>query len=283
MIAYKKCIEVDINHVYDAFRIGFSDYMIHQDISLELFAKRFFGPEGNKLDLSFIAFDDNEPIGLILGGMKEYEGIRTLRCGALCINPIYRGKGISKKLFDLHQEAAIENGCKQLFLEVIVGNDRAIKFYRNLGYEKIYDLSYFSHENPSMITMPYLQPNRIEELNMESLRALQPEVYNIHINWQNDFDYLDYLNEVVHYGIYNDKELVGALSILKSGKISFLWIRPSYRGVGIGRVLLGHAVKKLSLTKITINFPNNAGLEGFIKHLGFKRDAISQYEMYRTL
>ncbi|WP_027093413.1 hypothetical protein [Cohnella thermotolerans] len=32
--------------VYEAFSIGFSDYMVAMDISREAFAKRFFGPEG---------------------------------------------------------------------------------------------------------------------------------------------------------------------------------------------------------------------------------------------
>ena len=53
-----------------------------------------------------------------------------MRCGTLAVHPNYRGVGVSQKLFELHKEA-LQNECKQLFLEVIVGNDRAIRFIIN--------------------------------------------------------------------------------------------------------------------------------------------------------
>lgn len=137
MVHYKTCTEADIDWMYEAFQVGFSDYIIKMDISKEDFIKRFLGIEGNRLEHSFIALNEHEPIGIIMGGIKDYEGIKTMRCGTLAIHPDFRGKGVSHKLFELHKEEAIQNGCQQLFLEVIVGNDRVIQFYNKLGYEKI--------------------------------------------------------------------------------------------------------------------------------------------------
>ncbi|PGZ06934.1 GNAT family N-acetyltransferase, partial [Bacillus cereus] len=144
MIQYKRCSEVSIDLVYKAFKDGFSDYIIKMEVSKEDFIKRFFGAEGNSLEHSFLALDGEKSVGLILGGIKVYETINTMRCGTLAVHPEYRGIGVSQKLFELHKEEAIQNGCKQLFLEVIVGNDRAINFYNKLGYEKVYDLSYYN-------------------------------------------------------------------------------------------------------------------------------------------
>jgi hypothetical protein len=48
-------------------------------------------------------------------------------------------------------------------------------------------------------------------------------------------------------------------------------------------VLLNKACKELNLSKLNIGFPNNNLLEGFLKKIGFKRDTIAQYEMYKTL
>src|SRR5690625_7170947 len=62
-----------------------------------------------------------------------------------------RDKVISHKLFELHKEEAILNGCQQLFLEVIDRNDRAIQFYKKLGYEKQYDLSYYKLKDVSQL------------------------------------------------------------------------------------------------------------------------------------
>ena len=181
MITYKRCTETSEDAVFEAFQIGFSDYIIKIDLTKDIFMKHFFGPEGNRLEYSYIALDKEKPVGLILGGIKEYEGIKTLRCGALCVHPDYRGTGVSGKLFDLHRKTALENNCRQLFLEVIAGNDRAINFYRKKGYEKVYDLTYYSHNNPSEITGILPEGFSVKRIDMDSLRSLSCRIQDIHI------------------------------------------------------------------------------------------------------
>ena len=127
MIQYKRCSDVNIDLVYEAFKVGFSDYIIKMEVSKGILYN-VFGPEGNLLEHSFLALEEGKPVGVILGGIKDYESIKTMRCGTLAVHPNYRGIGVSQKLFELHKEEAIQHGCKQLFLEVIVGNDRAIHF-----------------------------------------------------------------------------------------------------------------------------------------------------------
>ena len=54
MISYIKCSDnVDIQKVYNAFQVGFSDYIIKAEISKDDFVKRFFGPEGNDRAIKF--------------------------------------------------------------------------------------------------------------------------------------------------------------------------------------------------------------------------------------
>lgn len=283
MIIYDYCSNVEFEKVYNAFRIGFSDYIIKLEISKEDFMKRFFGPEGNQLENSFIALDDGNPIGLILGGIKDYEGIKTIRCGTLCIHPDYRGKEISKNLFELHRRTAIDNKCKQMFLEVIVGNDRAIKFYSKLGYEKVYDIKYYSIKDIDKLQGDVDESIDIEEVTFDTILNLSERIKDIHINWQNDFDYMKKLEGLMHYGVYKESKLIGAMSISKNGKIFFIWINPEYRQKGIGRNLILKTAKDLNLNNLNISFPNNANIEGFIKKMNFQKDNISQYEMYLTI
>ncbi|WP_406243202.1 GNAT family N-acetyltransferase [Tissierella carlieri] len=283
MIIYDYCSNIEFEKVYNAFRIGFSDYIIKLEISKEDFMKRFFGPEGNQLEHSFIALDEGNPIGLILGGVKDYEGIRTIRCGALCVHPDYRGKEVSKNLFQLHRRAAVDNKCKQLFLEVIVGNDRAIKFYSKLGYEKVYDIKYYSIKDIDKLQGEADEAIDIEEVTFDTILNLSEEIKDIHINWQNDFDYMKKLEGLNYYGVYEENKLIGAMSISKNGKVFFIWVNPQYRQKGIGRSLILKATNDLNLNSVSINFPNNASIEGFIKHMNFKKDSISQYEMYLTI
>lgn len=283
MINYKRCSEVDLQKVYDAFSIGFSDYIIKIQMPKEAFLERFFGPEGNSLETSFIALDNERPIGLVLGGVKVYEGIKTMRCGTMAIDPSYRGLGISKELMKLHKKEAIKNGCKQLFLEVIVGNDRAINFYKKTGYEKIYDLSYFSGDNLKIIEQKLNNEVDIKEINFQKLKGFSEKSSDVHINWQNDIDYIKKLKGQENYGAYVNNELIAVISANKNSKINYLYVTKEHRGKHIAASLIKHAVIQLDLDKLSIGLPNNASLMGFLKKIGFSRDNISQYEMYCNL
>ena len=283
MITYQKCTEVSKDAIFQAFQIGFSDYMIRLEMSEDFFLQRFFGPEGNRFEYSVIALDEGKPVGVNLGGIKLFEGVKTLRCGALCIHPDYRGMGISHQLFDLHKEIAVQNDCKQMFLEVIVGNDRAINFYKKKGYEKVYDLVYYSHNSPHEIQGTLPDGYRIEAMSLDALETLRCLAPDVHINWQNDFDYIRQTSDQMHYGILKGEQLSGGLSIHPRGKVSFLWVQPELRHQGLGRALVQHAIAQLNIQKLALSFPNNANLLGFVKHLNFTKDAISQFEMYQTL
>lgn len=280
MISYKKCSEVDLHLVYEAFQAGFADYIIKTTIGWEQFYNAFFEREGNRLDYSFIAMDNERPVGIIFGGLKNYEGTLTLRCGALCVSPEYRGLGVSRELFELHRALAAKLGCKQLFLEVIVGNDRAISFYKKLGYHKIYDLQYFALSSACDI---FNNCNyEVIELGWEQISRLAAGI-DTHINWQNGIDYAKGVDGVKNYGIYEEDTLVSALCIAKSGKIFFLYTSPAFRHQGKASALLSHAVGSLKLDSLHISFPNNAALESFVRKKGFSKNELSQYEMYMPL
>lgn len=46
MIQYKRCSEINIDLVYEAFRDGFSDYIIKMEVSKGDFIKRFLVLKG---------------------------------------------------------------------------------------------------------------------------------------------------------------------------------------------------------------------------------------------
>lgn len=283
MIVYKNCIESNVDEIYSAFTSGFSDYIIKMEMSKETFEKRFFGPEGNEFCYSFIAMDNNLPVGLILGGIKVYEGVKTMRCGTLCVHPKYRRQGISEKLFQLHKQCAEDNDCKQLFLEVIVGNDKAVNFYKKQGYDKVYDLHYFSHSEPLSLEGKAYCGLEVRYISTNTLREMFSEIQDIHINWQNDLDYVEKTEGELNYGVYEGPKLIAALSAYPSGKISFIWVNKENRFKGIGKSLIANYIKDTAAKKLFISFSNNARLYGFIKHLNFLKDAVEQYEMYLIL
>lgn len=283
MITYKKCSEVDIDLVYEAFKNGFSDYIIKLEMPKEIFVSRFFCTEGNSLEQSFIALDIDKPIGLVLGGIKIYEGVKTMRCGTLAVTPDYRGKDISTKLMELHKEEAKIQRCKQLFLEVIFGNDRAINFYKKLNYEKIYNLNYFSLESLKGLSSNAKLSLHIKKSNIEELKLVREKVRDVHINWQNDIEFIEKSQGQVTLGAYINEKLAGIISANKNSRINFIWVENALRHSGIGTSLIIKAVERLNISKISIGIPNNASIQGFVNKIGFKQDDVSQYEMYYTL
>ncbi|MCM0650951.1 GNAT family N-acetyltransferase [Clostridium swellfunianum] len=283
MIHYKRCSEVDTDLVYKAFSIGFSDYIIKIQLSKEAFIDRFFGPEGNSMTTSFIALKEERPIGLVLGGAKNYEGIKTMRCGTMAVDPEFRGTGVSKRLMELHREEAVKQGCKQLFLEVIVGNDRAINFYKKLGYEKIYDLYYYSLKDMSKLNSKINSEIETKTLTIEEFEAFAEKSSDVHINWQNDLDYIKMSDNQLCLGAFVDNVLIGAVSVNKNYRVSYLYVDKKHRVKRAASTMLAKAAQELNIDKLSSGFPNNASIIGFLKQSGFNKDSIAQYEMYVTL
>lgn len=282
MISYKKCSEVSYESIYKAFALGFSDYVIPMTLSKEDFISIFFGAEGNSLQYSFIAFDNEVPVGLILGGIRVFDGIKTMRCGTLCIVPDYRGKGISNKLMEIHHEEAKLQQCKRVFLEVIKSNERAVKFYKKIGYMPMSDLKYFSIKAEELAA----KSNKefiLYEVEYEKILEYRNLIKGVHINWQSNIEC--FVDSATHaYFVANDgSKNVGYIAMSKKGKIEQLYVEPEYRCKGIATNLIVSAVEKVKTENIKICFPNNSMFECFLVKSNFVRDEIEQFEMYMPL
>lgn len=283
MITYKTCTDVTISEIFEAFSLGFSDYIIPLTMSQDVFETRFFGPEGNSLNLSFIALDQNNPIGLILGGIRVFDGLKTMRCGTLCLSPDYRGQGISQKLFQMHKSAALDSQCKQLFLEVIKGNDRAVKFYENYDYRHVYTLKYYSSMIQSITSSTNTLPYTVKQVSFDKLESFRKSLCDCHINWQSETAYYASSTNEALLGAYHGDRQVALIAMNTQGKINFLWVHPTYRNQGLGRNMIHKSAQAQNVEKVTICLASNASLEGFLRKLGFQKEPIEQYEMYFPL
>lgn len=54
---------------------------------------------------------------------------------AVYITPAHRGRGVLAALMDAVAEWSLSLGRRELMLEVVVGNDRAVRAYERLGFE----------------------------------------------------------------------------------------------------------------------------------------------------
>ncbi len=283
MITYKTCSNENTDLIFEAFMSGFSDYMIKFEFTKERFMQHFFMVEGNELKYSVLALDDSKPIGLVLGGISTYEGKKTLRCGALCVDPKYRNQGVAGMLFKAHYQIGVDNDCEDLFLEVIQGNNKAINFYEKNGYEIRYDIHYYSHANPLEIDSNLEFLENVKRISYDAVKSLYDETKNIHICYQNTSNYMSKISSLNHFGFYVDDKLIGGITISNQGKIFFLYVNEHNRNKGIARALIKKVVMELECKRLVINYASSIDPSLFLDKLGFKKDLISQHEMYKAI
>jgi len=282
---YIRCSKVDREVIYESFVLGFSDYPVPMTLDVDGFFDRFFGPEGNGTDHSFVAVENGAPAGLILGGVRRFDGYRNMRCGTLCVPPELRGTGVSGRLFELFLENAMEIGCERLSLEVLADNERAISFYERRGYERRNKLLYFGRSTGNTEESPSRPPVGVDvvETDVSVARECREGMSSLHINWQNEADYFRSDRTSRCFAAYERGEMVGTTVISGSGKVYFLWVSDSCRRRGIGRNLLCRGVDAVRPEKLSTSMPDNIDTRPFLDETGFVKESVEQYEMFRMV
>ncbi len=276
--------ELGYARCHAAFERGFSDYAVKLDVGLETFTARFFGVEGNAPARSFVALAGDEPIGVILGGVRRFAGALTMRMGAMAIAPEHRGRhGLSDALFDRHLAAARAAGCAQLWLEVLTDNARALAFYRRRGYAEFGRLRYYLREHARERTRERFA-GRHDQLRFAAIpgiraRALAPP--DQHLNWQNEHFCVARVDDQRHFGLLDGDRPLAALSVDPRGRLAFLYVHTAWRRRGLATRLLEATVDALSLPRVSLGMPESAALDGFLRARGFTRRPLEQHEMRR--
>ena len=85
---------------------------------------------------SVLAYDGDQPVGLV----NAIEGFSTFACKSLVnvhdvsVLASHRGQGIAKKMITRIADIARKRGAVKLTLEVLSGNQSAMKAYKDLGF-----------------------------------------------------------------------------------------------------------------------------------------------------
>lgn len=116
-------------YAYDPMGGGHSLPQTVQATLVGELAKRSFA-------LSFIAYVDNKPAGLVntFEGFSTFAGKPLINIHDIVVLPEYRGLQISQKLLQAVEKIAIEKGCCKITLEVLQGNIAAQNAYRKAGF-----------------------------------------------------------------------------------------------------------------------------------------------------
>lgn len=134
MITIRRMSDCTFAEVTKAWNRGFEGYFFPITMTEEMLVQRL-GAEGYVLNLSVVAFDDQEPVGLVASGLRTINGRKIAWNGGTGVATAYRRQGVGRQLMaatlELYQEAGVDDAT----LEAVSQNDKAIALYEQLGYE----------------------------------------------------------------------------------------------------------------------------------------------------
>jgi predicted N-acetyltransferase YhbS len=88
-------------------------------------------------------------------------------------------------------------------------------------------------------------------------------------------------NEV--YVAVSGEEAVGFYALVGGGRgvdLEHLWVLPAWIGMGLGRTLFGHAVRRAQeLGAMTVTIESDPNAEGFYRRMGARRTGENVYEL----
>ncbi|WHY88380.1 GNAT family N-acetyltransferase [Neobacillus novalis] len=192
-IIFKKLTECKIEDAITAWNRGFEGYFVQIEMTAETFFQRLVN-EGLSMTMSLVAFDGEEPVAIILNGVRTLDGKKTVWNGGTGVAASYRGKGVSKQLMDETFKLYAQEGMEVATLEAIKENERAIRLYQKYGYEIIDSVVFLSGTveaqsvtatsikikpiRPEQLpTLPFYKQNVPWQCQWQSVRPGEAQVY----------------------------------------------------------------------------------------------------------
>jgi len=119
--------------IVDCFLEAFENYFVEFPKDPSYFKQRW---EMSKINytLSYGMFDGIKLVGFILHGIENRNSHLTAFNLATGVVPDYRGKKITKTIYEFAISDLITNGISKCQLEVIKQNTYAVKAYQNIGF-----------------------------------------------------------------------------------------------------------------------------------------------------
>lgn len=274
--------EVSVNELLEVFNDAFSDYILPMKLTAEVLA---FKLHSELIDLasSVGAFEQEKLVAFMLTGMKSRDTQMLYYNAGTGVIPAYRGQRLVAKMYAYGLPLWKQNvNSGTLQLEVIKGNDKAIRAYESEGYRIERDLYCFKGEpNEVQYTVKNILIKDAESVPWDIFKTF----WDITPSWQNDIAVLEQIHEDVCYTIAEyDYKIVGYIAYHKnSGKIFQMAVSKNYRGKGIGELLINEVVNKLKKPILITNIDSKGvDIIAFFKSIQLVH-YVTQHEMVRPL
>ncbi|MCC9070546.1 GNAT family N-acetyltransferase [Flavobacterium sp. F-65] len=273
--------KVEIDSIVEVLNASFSDYIVPLQLNSEQLKAKIVA-ENIKLDLSIGVFSSDKLVGFMLHAVNEFDGQLIAYNAATGVIPDYRGQGLVTKMYDYLLPKLKDLGVKEMVLEVIVGNNAAIRAYEKMNYK--------IHRTVNCYGGPIEITNQKSIATIKELEDFQwntfTSFWSIEPTWQNTIKSLDnskerccileaYIkNEPVGYMVYNRM----------TQRILQIAVAANHRRNGVGAQLVNKMLETINSKEVSMNNVDDNSLEtnAFLKNLGLL-NKVSQFEMKRKI
>ncbi len=280
---YRSLDGVDRAVLYHTFSAAFSDYSIRIRLSYGRFSEMLdtncFVPE-----LSAGAFCGRRMVGVVLNGLRPYEGeLTAYDCGTGVI-PRLRNQGIARQMLDSLFGRLRQVGATRYLLEVLCRNEPAVHLYRQMGFCPTREFACFRapRSHPVFHTPAAVTRLPVRELLADSRCR---RFYDFAPAWQNSAEQIASLPGCLAWASTAQGALRG-FGILnpRNGVVHVLAVAPDARRQGVGSSLMAamcSAAEGGMLSVLNVD-TRCVDMLCFLESYGFSRTA-GQYEMIRKL
>jgi len=273
--------KIEIDRIAEVLNESFSDYIIPLQLNSEQLAYKIF-TENVRLDLSIGVFSSDKLIGFMLHGLNNVDGKLSAYNAATGVIPNYRGQGLVGQMYAYLLPKLKISGVAQMLLEVIEGNNSAIRSYEKMDYKVNRTLDCFSGAVKTVEKPPVALIKELDHFDWGKFNSF----WTMKPSWQNSVITLENSKGRCSVsGAYIGGELIGYIiydPVLR--RIRQIAVSSEHRRKGVATQLVNTMIGLIDPKDLFINNVDHSSLEtiAFLKSLGVSKN-ISQLEMKREL
>lgn len=253
------------------FNQSFADYSIKIEMADELLTSKMRS-ENIKLKYSVGVFEKGALVAFILHGVDENGGCKTVYNGGTGVLPAYRGMQLTKKMYEYIIPLLSADGYYEHQLEVLEGNDKALKIYEDIGFKVVRKVGCYK----GIITEPPEDPIiKVIPLQDDEWKYMK-SLWDVYPTWQNTTSAISRnRHEHIVTGVKENDILIGYCIMHKPTlKLRQIMVHRNYRNLRIGRRLLFEILKLCNGKEVNV-----VGVDESSHHLTefFKTSGITFY------
>ncbi|PTT42965.1 N-acetyltransferase [Chryseobacterium sp. HMWF028] len=279
---FKTLANITIDELLSVFNHSFSDYVIPFHLTKDVLVSKI-AAEKLDMNISAGAFENGKLVGFILQAEKVENGEKTIYNGGTGVVPESRGKGLVRKMYDFIIPLLKERNANVLLLEVIDGNQPAIRAYENLGFTIVRRLLCFNGNSKDGKENTQVVIRDLKDFQWNILCSF----WDIEPSWQGSVFVLEPMPEnYITLGAYAGEKLVGYIIYgPASRRVYQIAVDKNYRNQGIGTKLFNAILEKNGGQAVALNNVDDSS-EEISKFLSEKiglNNWLSQFEMKRPI